>query len=142
MRAGILLYNEEKNAIITIQRIKKDRNYWVIPGGTVEQGESTRDAACREIFEELKIKVDKEKLAPFCSIQNRGNKEVYFFYTLKGHPSLTIHGEEKERTSSDNRYDPQWIELNHLMQINLVPKNLKQQLIYYFEKKVILERRK
>ena len=45
--------------------IKGPRRGWEMPGGQVEEGESIRDAACREVFEESGIIIDDVR---FCGI--------------------------------------------------------------------------
>lgn len=43
-RVSLLLINP-KREILLIHRIKEERDYWVFPGGGVEQGESLLTAA-------------------------------------------------------------------------------------------------
>ena len=57
------------NKILLIHRINLERpvgeqEYYVIPGGGVEEGESLQDAAVREVDEETSVKVISQR--SFC----------------------------------------------------------------------------
>ena len=54
-RAGVIVWSGDE--ILLIQRIKGDRQYWVIPGGGIDEGETSLEAACRELREELELKI-------------------------------------------------------------------------------------
>lgn len=58
-----LPYDREAGKIYLGLHIKA--NDWIPPGGHIEPGESPRDAAVREMMEELKTKITKDQLIPF-----------------------------------------------------------------------------
>lgn len=53
-------------------------NYYTIPGGGLEDGETVEEAAIREIKEELGIDVEVEELL-YNTTSHERNKEEYFF---------------------------------------------------------------
>ncbi|MFH0988218.1 MAG: NUDIX hydrolase, partial [Parcubacteria group bacterium] len=55
MGAGVLFLNEQKELLIVNPTYK---DHWAVPGGSVEENESPRQACLREIKEELGIEVD------------------------------------------------------------------------------------
>lgn len=55
VRVAIVILQEDK--ILLVQHKKKDRKYWVLPGGRVDFGESLIEAIKREMLEEANIKV-------------------------------------------------------------------------------------
>lgn len=57
MRAGIVIYNPIEKEVLLIHRLKNEREYWVNPGGTVEENESALEAAIRETHEEINLKL-------------------------------------------------------------------------------------
>jgi len=54
-RAGIVLIEDEKVALI--ERHRAGLDYFVFPGGGVDEGETPEQAAVREAMEELEVKV-------------------------------------------------------------------------------------
>ncbi len=59
MAAGALFLNERQEILIVKPAY---REFWLLPGGVVEDGESPRQACTREIREELGLEVWVEKL--------------------------------------------------------------------------------
>ena len=56
--AGILI---ENNRILLIEHLKKNKKYWLVPGGGVDWGESTAEALIREYKEETNLDITVEK---------------------------------------------------------------------------------
>ncbi len=61
IRSAVILIKNE--SILLAKHSKKNRDYWVIPGGTAEEGETIEETAVREIMEETGLKVKIKKLA-------------------------------------------------------------------------------
>lgn len=110
-----------------MRRIKDGWEYYVFPGGGVEQGESTETAIVREIKEELSLSARIDKL--IFEIENQGRQEYYYLIKdFSGEPKLG--GEEKQRMNKDNQYYPVWIELGKLADLdNLYPELAKEKII-------------
>ena len=58
-----LPYDESEGKIYLGHHIKA--NDWIPPGGHIEVGETPKDAAVREMMEELKTTIAKDQLIPF-----------------------------------------------------------------------------
>ena len=56
--AGITIQGDE---ILLIEHTKKDKKYWLVPGGGVDWGESTAEALIREYKEETNLDITVEK---------------------------------------------------------------------------------
>jgi ADP-ribose pyrophosphatase YjhB (NUDIX family) len=67
--------------VLLIRRGKAPlRGRWMIPGGTVESGESLEQALVREVFEETGVVVrPREMLAIFEQIQHAGGKVLHHY---------------------------------------------------------------
>lgn len=124
-RAGMILV--KKNHILLLERNRYGYHYWAVPGGTVEKGEEIRKTASREILEEtgLSVNIDN-KIKPI--IINASRHETYFWAKdFKGKPMLG--GPERERNSKENHYKLKWLKLSELKKVNLLPKQLKSELL-------------
>ena len=108
-RAVAVITRDEK--ILLMNRIKNGREYFVFPGGGVEEGEVVENAIVREIKEEFGLDIKIEKL--LFQIENQGRKEFYFLVKeFAGVPE--VGGEEKERTTKNNQYYPAWRDLSEI----------------------------
>ena len=125
-RAGVVLI--EDNKIALIERHRAGLNYFVFPGGGVNEGESTEQGAIREAEEELGVQVSvKQKVAEIRF--GRASKHIYFLVERVGGKFGTGTGEEF--TDADP-YDPQegvyipiWMPLEELSQRkNIYPTDL------------------
>jgi 8-oxo-dGTP diphosphatase len=116
IRAGIVLIEDNKVALI--ERHRAGIDYFVFPGGGVNEGESPEQAAIREAMEELGIEVIiKQKVA---EIQiGRKSRQVYFLVEQTGGEFGTGVGEEY--TDSDPNdpeegiYVPIWMPVDELL---------------------------
>jgi 8-oxo-dGTP diphosphatase len=115
IRAGIVLI--ENNKVALIERHRAGLNYFVFPGGGVDEGESPEQAAAREAMEELGVQVAiKRKVAEIQLGQK--SRQVYFLAEKVGGEFGTGAGEEY--TDSDPNdpeegiYVPVWMPINDL----------------------------
>lgn len=125
MRARVIIYNPDLTAILLIHRQKKQRNYWVVPGGGAKRSETPRETAIREINEELQIELTPAQLRQLFVIDDE-----YFFLTDYRQKAVSdISGEEKERSTSTNVYRLAWVTLSELLKINLMPPALSNKIL-------------
>ena len=117
IRAGIILIQENKVALIERQRAGLD--YYVFPGGGVDEGESPEQAAVREAMEELGIDVlIKQKVA---EIQfGPKSRQIYFLVEQTGGKFGSGAGEEYTDANPDSPeeglYIPIWMPIDTLPQ--------------------------
>ncbi|MFT3893018.1 MAG: NUDIX domain-containing protein [Anaerolineales bacterium] len=115
-RAGIVLIEDGKVALI--ERHRAGLNYFVFPGGGVDEGETPEQAAVREAMEELGVEVTiKQKVAV---IHFGQSTQIYFLAEQVGGEFGSGTGEEY--TDSDPNdpdegiYIPIWMSIDELPQ--------------------------
>ena len=57
----VIILNEE-NKMLMVKQHHEGKDIWMVPGGGIEDGESSFEAAEREVFEETGIKVKTDRL--------------------------------------------------------------------------------
>lgn len=114
-RGAVVLIEQDKVALI--RREKKERVYYVFPGGKQEIGETIEQCAKREAFEELGVEVDIGELlttVPFNGTQ------YYFFAKIIGGQFGT--GQAEEFLEQDGgTYLPLWLPLSELDGKTVIP---------------------
>ncbi len=115
-RAGIILIEDNKVALI--ERHRGGVDYFVFPGGGVDEGETPEQAAIRETMEELGLEVlIKQKVV---SIHFDQSTQVYYLVERVGGEFGTGTGEEF--TDSDPNdpqegiYIPIWMPIDEISQ--------------------------
>jgi ADP-ribose pyrophosphatase YjhB (NUDIX family) len=120
-RAAAIIINN--NSLLLMHRTKPNREYYVLPGGSVESGETPEEACIREVKEETGLVITIEK--KLATIENDGRTEHYFL-TSSAQGNLAIGKPESERQSPDNQYSLEWISLEQLEHIHLQPPVIRQ----------------
>ena len=130
-RAGIILI--EDNKIALIERHRAGLDYFVFPGGGVDEGESPEQGAVREAMEELGVQVAiKQKVADFHF--GRSSKHFYFLVDRVSGEFGTGTGEEFTDADPDHPqegiYIPIWMPVDELAQHqNIYPSDLTKLVI-------------
>jgi len=114
-RAGIVLIQGDKVALI--ERHRAGLDYYVFPGGGVDEGETPEQAAVRETMEELGVEVSiKQKVAEILIGQK--SKQVYFLVDQVGGEFGSGTGEEytdaDPNDPGEGIYIPIWMPIDAL----------------------------
>ncbi|TDQ36606.1 NUDIX hydrolase [Aureibacillus halotolerans] len=113
-RAAVIIIEKEQVALI--RRVREGATYYVFPGGGVEAGETTEQAAKRDAFEELGVTVQIS--STLTTIESNGNETYYFAQIIEGAFGT---GTGKEFTEGRGSYEPVWVELSVLSKLDVRP---------------------
>lgn len=130
---GIVNYNDK---IVLIHRIKtKDdgtvRDYYVTPGGKIEENESHEEALRREIKEELGIEIEIKNLC--LELDDRDyNDSFQYFYNCNYKAGELGTGDGPEFTDKENYkgvFEIVLVDKKEISKLNLVPEKIKEILV-------------
>lgn len=130
---GIVNYNDK---IVLIHRIKtKDdgtvRDYYVTPGGKIEENESREEALRREIKEELGIEIEIKDLC--LELDDRDyNDSFQYFYNCNYKAGELGTGDGPEFTDKENYkgvFEIVLVDKKEISKLNLVPEKIKEILV-------------
>lgn len=131
IRAGIVLIQDGKVALI--ERHRAGLDYFVFPGGGVDDGETPEQAAVREAMEELGIEIAiKQKITEIHF--GPKSRQIYFLVEQAGGEFGTGVGEEYTDSDPDDPeegiYIPIWMPIEKLSEYqNIYPESVAQQVI-------------
>jgi mutator protein MutT len=130
------------NKILLIHRINLDKEkdsqeYYVLPGGSVESGETVEEAVAREMKEETDIIVEVKEvfLEMEEEVLDKGFKKHCYYICgyISGEANLREDSEEaKEMKEGIHFYKPVWIDLKDLRGLTIFPVEVMNKLVAIF----------
>ena len=109
IRAAVILLDGDR--VCLIRRVRGGDTYYLFPGGGAEQGESPEQAAVREAYEELGLKVELIRLV--ADVRHRNQQQLYYLARIIAGEFGTGTGEEFSSTADapTGTYEPVWLPL-------------------------------
>lgn len=112
--AGILLNAQRE--VLLMRRCKEGRISAALPGGGIEEGETPAQACARELLEGVNLVVDVHE--EVLTLENQDTREHGFRGAWRNGPQGARHSEE-------NWYTPEWVSVDDLDAVSLVPAELR-----------------
>lgn len=116
----------DDNKLLTMfrRKIKSDgtvKEYYVIPGGGLEEGETLEENVIRELKEEFNVDIEVVK---FLGTEEYDETIANYFLCkiVSGTPKLS--GEELERMTPENYYEIRYIDLNDIDNYDINAKDI------------------
>lgn len=124
-----LVVTDKGLAVIFRRKINEQgtKEYYVVPGGGINEGEDIIEGLKRELKEELDIEVEVNDLA----FKVETDERIEYFYNCKYiSGDFKLNGEELDRMSESNYYEPTFIKLDEINKYDIM-ENVKE----YFKNK-------
>lgn len=122
-RGSSVIIQGDKVAVI--KRNRNGEEYYVFPGGGIENDETPEHAAIREAYEELGVHIEiKEHLG----IVEFNGKQHYFLAEIVGGEFGTGQGEEYVESCNRGRYEPMWIPIAKLEALDIRPMEIAKRI--------------
>lgn len=138
---AIIKYN---SGILFIKRTKYNQDgsikniYYTLPGGHLEENENYKDAAVREVEEELGLKV--KIISEFIHLYNNDleRDEVFFLADIIGGKLGTGNGPEFQNSDyiKYGKYEIEILDLKKIKEYNILPIEVKNKIIRDYKKVV------
>ncbi len=104
--------------ILLFHRFNNGREYWIFPGGGVEEGENIETALKREVKEETGFEIESYVYL-FDQPDDYGNTCPFFFCQV-GEEDPKLGGPEVEEQSQTNQYIFEWIDVGKVLTMDKV----------------------
>jgi len=104
--------------LLLIHRLREGNEYWVFPGGGVEEGEDFDIAIKREMLEETGLNlVSYQRM--FDQLEQNGSRCIFFICQLEP-GELRLGGPEMVDNSPANQYILEWVNLEQIAGLTTV----------------------
>lgn len=129
------------NKMLLVHRIREVddgvREYYVLPGGGVEDGEDFNTTLLREIKEEIGVDVVKYSDDIKYSLEDKDNHYYYEIYEIKGEIGTGCGPEFTDESYKDHgKYLIEMVDIKDIIEgkIEIVPKGIKEQIINNYKR--------
>ena len=122
---AIVIHND---CLLVIYRSKYGKEYYTLPGGGIDAGETPEQAIIREMHEETGVEVELERLV-FVEEPGEtfGRQYIFLARYISGEPALHPDSEEAAlNKAGQNTYLPTWLKLEDLAQTTFMSPTLQR----------------
>ncbi len=129
-RAAVVCWNRQEDKVLLVHRFKNGEDYYVVPGGGLNEGETYAQAGVRELAEEAQVYVNVEDLHPICYHEDADEK-CWFYYVQRptlDQASIRPDSPEAKRASENNRYHLEWVPVKSVKTLPIYPSYLHSEI--------------
>ncbi|MGR6018577.1 NUDIX domain-containing protein [Bacillus paranthracis] len=96
MRVEVIIFNGDNSKVLV--QCDENESFYRFPGGSIEFGETAKEAIMRELMEEYDLKIDVQELAVV-------NEHIFEWNNEKGHHCTLMHwGAVQEMITNEIRH--------------------------------------
>ena len=130
MRATAIIV--KNNLILLIHRFRGGKEFFVLPGGGVEDNETIEEALIREIKEETNYdaKINRKLLERYNEFDDRIH---HYFLITDFSGNLQLGGPELKINSDSDRYLLEWHRIDEINNLPLKPDVVKTEILSQIE---------
>jgi 8-oxo-dGTP diphosphatase len=123
-RAGVLVVRDGR--IAAIERERGRRKYWVVPGGTIENGETPAQAARREAQEELGVSITLGPLRVLIDHKEEDGsiQRHWYFEAWVASNDIEVLGPETMHGPEMGSYRAVWLDLSAIQLDAVIPRSV------------------
>lgn len=116
--------------LVLIRRVRHGREYWVIPGGGVEEGETVEDAVRREAKEEIGIDVRVGDFVMEARKTWEGRPSVHRFFLCEYVSGVVGTGTQLASAGSEHEtHEVTLVPREKFASLDIVPEEFKEYLL-------------
>lgn len=121
----------QDNKLLLMHRIKNNEEYWVFPGGSIEDSDSSlEDGLKRECLEELGIEIKVGELFAEDFFKDPNEQQLFYLCKIAGGTLGTGIGPESTRDPSEyGTYEIQWIPIDKLANKTIHPQKILDMIV-------------
>lgn len=132
IRAVAILIKDDE--VLLIHRMRGGKEFWVLPGGGVEENEGVEVAVAREIREEASIVAKIVKLLYTHNYKDINAKQYFYLCKyISGKPKMGNFNEVETMKREDQTYKPAWVGVEKLPDMLLYPLEIRDWIIKDFK---------
>ncbi len=121
---GVVIHREQ---ILMVRHVHDGRDYWTLPGGGIESGETPEQAAAREVLEETGVRVTTERFLFEASSKSGRNTTLCFLMSEPDDPVVSLGVDpEQQHLHVDDRMlqDARWHPIDEVREDYLISRVL------------------
>ena len=125
----VVIYAKDTNRVLMLQR-RDDPDFWQSVTGTIESGETPKNTAIRELWEEVRLEISENSTALF-DCKESIEFEIFPHFRYKYAPNVTHCHEHWFLLAVEQEFEPilsehlayQWVLPEHAIQMTKSPNN-------------------
>jgi ADP-ribose pyrophosphatase YjhB (NUDIX family) len=122
-RAAAVVINGDR--VLVMRRHKRGRDYAVLPGGGVEEGETAAEAALRELHEETTLVAEIDRLL---WTGRHNDRPAWYFLMTAVRGRAVLSGPEALANRPDNSFEVRWVTADRFAELGLHSPDIRSPL--------------